>query len=106
MRVVVLLDRLLMGKGRAEVRTVHAHRCQIMFSYARFIPLLSGRPRWRKPDPPRILYPTCAFAGAIARLRQPADGDSGLLASAPTIRLRSEEHTSELQSRGHLVCRL
>src|SRR5690625_5523587 len=23
-----------------------------------------------------------------------------------TIRLRSEEHTSELQSRGHLVCRL
>src|SRR5690625_6278683 len=24
----------------------------------------------------------------------------------PSIRLRSEEHTSELQSRGHLVCRL
>src|SRR5439155_24198114 len=24
----------------------------------------------------------------------------------PTIVLRSEEHTSELQSRGHLVCRL
>src|SRR5690625_5288977 len=24
----------------------------------------------------------------------------------PDIRLRSEEHTSELQSRGHLVCRL
>src|SRR5579884_2310716 len=26
--------------------------------------------------------------------------------SAPTCRSRSEEHTSELQSRGHLVCRL
>src|SRR5439155_19691927 len=26
--------------------------------------------------------------------------------SAPSGRLRSEEHTSELQSRGHLVCRL
>src|SRR5207253_10055970 len=26
--------------------------------------------------------------------------------SAPRTRLRSEEHTSELQSRGHLVCRL
>src|SRR5690625_5782966 len=24
----------------------------------------------------------------------------------PSVRLRSEEHTSELQSRGHLVCRL
>src|SRR5690625_5744810 len=27
-------------------------------------------------------------------------------AHTKTIRLRSEEHTSELQSRGHLVCRL
>src|SRR5207253_3900637 len=26
--------------------------------------------------------------------------------NTPTVRLRSEEHTSELQSRGHLVCRL
>src|SRR5437660_6403617 len=25
---------------------------------------------------------------------------------APPVRTRSEEHTSELQSRGHLVCRL
>src|SRR5690625_2708763 len=32
-------------------------------------------------------------AGAMVRLRQPID-------------FRSEEHTSELQSRGHLVCRL
>src|SRR5437660_5996148 len=29
-----------------------------------------------------------------------------LLARASPIRRRSEEHTSELQSRGHLVCRL
>src|SRR5690625_3895811 len=27
-------------------------------------------------------------------------------AEVPKLRLRSEEHTSELQSRGHLVCRL
>src|SRR5690625_5907675 len=32
------------------------------------------------------------------------DGDSGT--TTVTFRLRSEEHTSELQSRGHLVCRL
>src|SRR5207244_8129936 len=29
-----------------------------------------------------------------------------LLTSAPTISVRSEEHTSELQSPDHLVCRL
>src|SRR5439155_7458124 len=34
-------------------------------------------------------------------LRQPIGG-SGEIASSP----RSEEHTSELQSRGHIVCRL
>src|SRR5690625_6845547 len=31
---------------------------------------------------------------------------SGTSISASTSPLRSEEHTSELQSRGHLVCRL
>src|SRR5437870_10763787 len=29
-----------------------------------------------------------------------------VVSSIPTTSLRSEEHTSELQSRGHLVCRL
>src|SRR5690625_7123686 len=29
-----------------------------------------------------------------------------LLAKLPSFKNRSEEHTSELQSRGHLVCRL
>src|SRR5690625_7067237 len=33
-------------------------------------------------------------------------GNSVIYAGAPTGRDRSEEHTSELQSRGHLVCRL
>src|SRR5437870_10983067 len=35
-------------------------------------------------------------------------GDAGQLAQVPfeRFRSRSEEHTSELQSRGHLVCRL
>src|SRR5437660_7970588 len=36
-----------------------------------------------------------------------AQADSVLPAGLGThVRLRSEEHTSELQSRGHLVCRL
>src|SRR5690625_6628087 len=37
-----------------------------------------------------------------ATLVRPARGRGALSLSAP----RSEEHTSELQSRGHLVCRL
>src|SRR5690625_5720302 len=35
-----------------------------------------------------------------------ADKLIGLGFSTPSERARSEEHTSELQSRGHLVCRL
>src|SRR5690625_8046340 len=38
-------------------------------------------------------------SGAIVQVRRPAAGTD----AAP---VRSEEHTSELQSRGHLVCRL
>src|SRR5690625_5741979 len=44
-----------------------------------------------------------------ARSRDLVDGLRGAQPSAPRTRLvgmRSEEHTSELQSRGHLVCRL
>src|SRR5690625_6829997 len=32
--------------------------------------------------------------------------DAKIESIVPSIKLRSEEHTSELQSRGHLVCRL
>src|SRR5207253_11340346 len=39
------------------------------------------------------------------RQRQKSSGTSHRAGRHPT-RLRSEEHTSELQSRGHLVCRL
>src|SRR5690625_3575854 len=47
---------------------------------------------------------TTAFLVAVARLY----GTSAPLAGIPVMMLsrRSEEHTSELQSRGHLVCRL
>src|SRR5690625_6417985 len=38
--------------------------------------------------------------------RQPADFMFGILSDDFCVRIRSEEHTSELQSRGHLVCRL
>src|SRR5690625_6337979 len=44
----------------------------------------------------RALHLRLGIGGALA-------GDQGVLAVA---QVRSEEHTSELQSRGHLVCRL
>src|SRR5207253_9787596 len=47
--------------------------------------------------------PGLSGALAILFLTIAGDRDQKRIASAP---LRSEEHTSELQSRGHLVCRL
>src|SRR6266508_5600109 len=51
-----------------------------------------------------------ADAPAVGLHHRPGDGqaDPGatVVARPSTIDPRSEEHTSELQSRGHLVCRL
>src|SRR5690625_5315043 len=45
--------------------------------------------------------------GLVARKRSERDGRRQLFyLSDSGLALRSEEHTSELQSRGHLVCRL
>src|SRR5690625_6153712 len=50
---------------------------------------------------PRSAIPCCSTAPWLAR-RLCARG----IRTSPCARRRSEEHTSELQSRGHLVCRL
>src|SRR5690625_1222776 len=49
-----------------------------------------------------------AYCSAPAYLRSfsRASLSHGPFATRPYSRFRSEEHTSELQSRGHLVCRL
>src|SRR5690625_6288352 len=44
------------------------------------------------------------FAADLARMNERYADKSGF--SWEVIGIRSEEHTSELQSRGHLVCRL
>src|SRR3712207_7922098 len=49
--------------------------------------------------------PICAFAGGLQGERGPGT-PWGLPASQSCPALRSEEHTSELQSRQYLVCRL
>src|SRR5690625_6326409 len=48
-------------------------------------------------------FPLMEFIGNIAAISLLAFG--GYLVIEESIRLRSEEHTSELQSRGHIVCR-
>src|SRR5207253_10353021 len=49
-----------------------------------------------------IVVATLALGVALVGFSQ----SGALWASAGLLVLRSEEHTSELQSRGHLVCRL
>src|SRR5207253_8602957 len=61
------------------------------------------------PRPPRsTLFPyTTLFRSPRSEWADSRSSSSHLLvASSQTISKRSEEHTSELQSRGHLVCRL
>src|SRR3712207_8042633 len=45
-------------------------------------------------------------AGARRGVRGPGQAGPGPLAGGREVRARSEEHTSELQSRQYLVCRL
>src|SRR3712207_8255709 len=59
-----------------------------------------ARPRLTEPRVPTAPFPRSA---------QPASGKDqpfGATAGSATVRYRSEEHTSELQSRQYLVCRL
>src|SRR5207253_6738316 len=62
-----------------------------------------------RPPPPSTLFPyTTLFRSAVVRGTPSAARPRLALAPLPGWRRdgRSEEHTSELQSRGHLVCRL
>src|SRR5690625_6916875 len=48
----------------------------------------------------------CVWGHHVARCNSCIDYGSIPMCMGPPCRSRSEEHTSELQSRGHLVCRL
>src|SRR5207253_8568592 len=58
--------------------------------------------------PPRsTLFPyTTLFRSLFVRRGVRPDRGAGIKLGSSTRSTRSEEHTSELQSRGHLVCRL
>src|SRR5690625_5350283 len=52
------------------------------------------------------VYSITNIGGGFANVYEAVPNADGTAASRITDTLRSEEHTSELQSRGHLVCRL
>src|SRR5437660_8426604 len=57
--------------------------------------------------PYTTLFRSPATGGGCSSVSTPTRAScSGSACTSPTGPARSEEHTSELQSRGHLVCRL
>src|SRR5690625_6206575 len=54
----------------------------------------------------RISYPLAAIGAELTQCLNLLFGNISLKQGIRLIDIRSEEHTSELQSRGHLVCRL
>src|SRR5690625_7112791 len=63
-------------------------------------------PTRRSSDLVPIGNPRCEVAGIGLDDVAAGGGEEGLHLQSVGLRARSEEHTSELQSRGHLVCRL
>src|SRR5439155_25536281 len=55
---------------------------------------------------PIFLFASCRRARSASGVMRPADGCAACRSPPARPAPRSEEHTSELQSRGHLVCRL
>src|SRR5690554_7455665 len=73
--------------------------------------LLDAGPRSITSAPSAISLRACAMAASGARYRPPSEKLSEVMLTMPKMMSdlfmgRSEEHTSELQSRPHLVCRL
>src|SRR2546422_3687409 len=62
--------------------------------------------RWRRPSPTSRTRRPRAPCDPRGRAGKPARSREKIRRRSPPARERSEEHTSELQSRLHLVCRL
>src|SRR2546422_8264357 len=72
-------------------------------------PLFPYPPLSRPPDPPQPLpdhHPDLALEVHLRRFGRQHDGRAVPDHRGGRLQERSEEHTSELQSRLHLVCRL
>src|SRR5207253_10315973 len=100
--------RKLAVPSSSDVRTVLI--ASSLFSVNSFAPLvLPSFPTRRSSDlPVKLQAATPSSRSAIAtRVHETISPvDRSRIVSCPLVAMRSEEHTSELQSRGHLVCRL
>src|SRR5947199_5387928 len=79
-----------------------------LFPYTTLFRSISGEFCWTKSDSPKVLPKRSGYrGGACARFHDHARaGGRGLPSARDRGTERSEEHTSELQSLRHLVCRL
>src|SRR5439155_9787551 len=80
----------------AEIYTLSLHDALPIFGV--------GRAAADRDPQPRVLHERRTVEGG--QLRGRIGGDHAALRRHRAFGERSEEHTSELQSRGHLVCRL
>src|SRR5438270_9020723 len=79
------------------------HQCCTLFNFSCFFFLMLRRP------PRSTLFPyTTLFRSGLGVVLEALDTETRRLVAIklPSLRVRSEEHTSELQSQSNLVCRL
>src|SRR2546422_2954605 len=86
-----------------DVFVLYVISCLVILYFSFFFFLMIRRP------PRSTLFPTRRSSDLYGRVRALFDENGQQVAQAPPsmpVVVRSEEHTSELQSRLHLVCRL
>src|SRR5437660_10329512 len=92
--------------------SLYSHSIYTLPDISIFFFLMIRRPPRSTLFPYTTLFRSDEQEDPAAEGRHPHDGDGGRAGHragqtrTTTCRPRSEEHTSELQSRGHLVCRL
>src|SRR5439155_19799128 len=94
--------------AHSQLSTLSLHDALPIFAYVHMSRL--GGFRKTRADSVNLGWRNAGFRGYADYMETPefARGLEALieLARLHIVRVRSEEHTSELQSRGHLVCRL
>src|SRR5439155_19997822 len=87
-----------------DISTLSLHDALPIFGQSRAAPITNRRARWRHARPAQHFHRLRRNHWIEVERDFPLDRLVAL--SLSKRRARSEEHTSELQSRGHLVCRL
>src|SRR5687768_17852736 len=94
----VLFSFFLTGTAASEIYTLSLHDA-LPISRSGWAPC-PGRASCSSAGATTVPWPRCPWAAAPRETSSPTCG------GRTGVRTRSEEHTSELQSRLHLVCRL